>query len=95
MLCQVAGFAVLFRPRKKVMVLLTRIKGEDAHLATKLTKQKSLIKSHTDSIPRYKSHYSRADNPHHEYLTPNLTMTKLYSLYKEYCAEKGEHPISD
>ena len=55
----------------------------------------SVIKSHIDSIPRYKSHYSRADNPHREYLTPDLTLTKLYSLYKEYCAEKGEHPVSD
>ena len=53
--------------------------------------QVSVIKSHIDSIPRYKSHYSRADNPYREY----LPLTKLYSLYKEYCAEKGEHPASD
>ena len=89
-----AGFAMLFRPRKKVMGLLTRIKGEDTHLATKLTKQKSLSSSPI-LIPYLDISPTIPEQTILIVSTPDFTLTKLYSLYKEYCAEKGEHPVSD
>ena len=47
------------------------------------------VTDHIESFPKYKSHYSRHDNPHREYLSPELTLTKMYALYEEYCDEKG------
>ena len=47
------------------------------------------VKEHIESFPKYKSHYSRSDNPHREYLSPELTIAKMYTLYKESCNEKG------
>ena len=48
----------------------------------------AFIKSHIDSFPRYQSHYSRQDNPHRKYLSPELSVTKMYLLYKEKCREE-------
>lgn len=44
------------------------------------------VKDHIESFPKYKT---RHDNPHREYLSPQLTLTKMYALYRDYCAEKG------
>jgi len=42
----------------------------------------ALIKEHIQSFPQYQSHYSRASNPHRKYLSPQLTISKMYVLYK-------------
>ena len=41
------------------------------------------VKEHIRSFPQYQSHYSRADNPHRQYLSPELTITKMYRLYRQ------------
>ena len=41
------------------------------------------IKQHISSFPRYQSHYSRQDNPNRKYLSPTLSIAKMYSLYQE------------
>ena len=43
------------------------------------------VKEHIESFPKYRSHYSRQDNPNRSYLSPALSVTKMYSLYKEKC----------
>ena len=53
------------------------------------------IKAHINNFPRYKSHYSREDNPHRQLLSPSLTLQKMYLLYKEQCEEEGTSAASD
>ena len=54
-----------------------------------------LVKEHILSFPQYQSHYSRADNPNRKYPSPDLTISKMYSLYKEWCAEKEKIAVSE
>ena len=54
-----------------------------------------LIKEHIQSFPQYHSHYSRANNPHRIYLSPELTISKMYVLYKERCVGKEKTPQSE
>ena len=37
----------------------------------------SFVKEHIQSFPKYRSHYSRSDNPNKHYLNPDLTITKM------------------
>lgn len=39
------------------------------------------VKHHINKLPRYKSHYRRAES-HSEYLPPEMTLQKMYNLYK-------------
>ena len=55
----------------------------------------SLIKEHIDSFPQYESYYSRIDNPNRKYLCPDLTIAKMYSMYKDTCCDRGEEPASE
>ena len=55
----------------------------------------ALIKEHIQSFPQYQSHYSRASNPHQKYLSPQLTISKMYVLYKEWCVGKEKTPQSE
>ena len=43
-------------------------------------------------FPCYQSHYSRQDNPNRKYLSPDLSISKMYALYKE---EQGEQAVSE
>lgn len=53
-----------------------------------------LVREHILSFPQYQSHYSRTDNPNRKYLSPDLTISKMYYLYKEWCTEKETTPVS-
>ena len=53
-----------------------------------------LIKAHINSFLKYKSHYSRSDNPHKNYLSPDLSIDKMYRLYKEKCDKESATPVS-
>lgn len=53
------------------------------------------IKVHIKSFPRYKSHYSRKDNPNREFLTPSLTLQTMYRLYKDRCEQDNTRPASE
>ena len=48
-----------------------------------------VVKEHIEMFPRYRSHYSHKANPHREYLSPDLTVTKIRSLYQDFC--KNNH----
>ena len=67
-------------------------RGRHEHEPANKTDQETVdsVKAHINSIPRYKSHYSRKDNPHREFLNPYLSIQKMYQLYKEKCEENTQ-----
>ena len=46
-------------------------------------------------IPAYTCHYCRMDNPHRRYLSPGLSLAKLYFLYHEHCVKECLTPASE
>ena len=48
-----------------------------------------------DSFPKYESHYTRSHQVSRKYLSPDLTVAKMYELYTEKCEEKGEEPLKE
>ena len=55
----------------------------------------AFVKAHIDRFPKYESHYSRSDNPNRNYLSPSLSVSTMYDLYKSACAEENETPVSE
>lgn len=49
--------------------------------------------SHIKMFPRYRSHYSRSQNAASRYLSPDLNIKKMYSLYCEWCLELDKSPV--
>lgn len=54
---------------------------------------KKFVITHINMFPKYKSHYSRKDNPNTKYLSGELSINKMYKLYEEFCFEKQEAPV--
>ena len=54
----------------------------------------AFIRQHIESFPVYESHYSRNDNPNRRYLSPDLSVSKMYQLYQEECKKKGVRSVS-
>ena len=52
----------------------------------------AFVKAHIDRFPKYGSHYSRSDS---NYLSPSLSISNMYDLYKSACAEENETPVSE
>ena len=59
------------------------------------TTRLNIIDAHIESFPQYTSHYSRHDNPHRRYLSPELSITKMYELYREFCTGSGYTPVTE
>ena len=53
------------------------------------------VKAHIEKFPKYESHYSRKDNPNRFYLSPSLSISIMYELYKSACTEANEAPVSE
>lgn len=53
------------------------------------------VREHINAFPVYTSHYSRADNPDRKYLSPHLSISKMYHLYKEECTRDGRSTVSE
>ena len=51
------------------------------------------VREHINTFPVYTSHYSRADNPDRKYLSPHLSISKMYHLYKEECTQEGRSTV--
>lgn len=49
------------------------------------------IKQHIRSFPTFKSHYSNSDR---QYLSPDLSVTKMFDLYKEECQVENRRACS-
>ena len=57
--------------------------------------RRKLVMEHIQMFPRYTSHYSRKSNLNTRYLSPELNIKKMFSLYKEYCTEKNATPVKE
>ena len=58
------------------------------------------IKVHIKSLPRYKSHYSRKDNPHWEFLSQSLSIKKILQHHQvgsiaKYSMNTLTYPLED
>lgn len=59
----------------------------------KSSEQAQFVRSHIESFSTVESHYCRKDSKK-EYLSSDLSVTKMYNLYKEKCDEKSHTPVS-
>lgn len=57
--------------------------------------RRTLVMEHIQMFPKYTSHYSRKSNLNTRYLSPELNVKKMFSLYKEYCTEKDATPVKE
>ena len=53
------------------------------------------VKEHIKKFTCYESHYSRQNNPNRMYLSPTLSIPKMYRLYKEHCSENDLVAVSE
>ena len=53
------------------------------------------VREHTNSVPKYQSHYSRADNHNRKYLSSDLNIGKMYMPYKEFCCSQSMSSVSE
>lgn len=61
--------------------------------ATKIPNaQKQLVMDHINMFPKFQSHYTRLDNPHRQYLDPELNVKKMYEAYVVWCKNKNLKP---
>lgn len=67
------------------------------HVPANKTTEEDLasVRQHIEMLPKYRSHYSRADNPNREYLSPELSIAKLHTLYREQCTSNGKRAVGD
>ena len=56
---------------------------------------KEAVRQHIATFPTYESHYSRTDNHNRRYLSPYLTVTKMYQLYREQCTQNACRHVSE
>ena len=59
----------------------------------KTAEERDKVVSHIKGFPLYESHYSRRDTDK-QYLPPNLTLSKMYSMYTEHCTTQSLKPVS-
>ncbi|CAG9835420.1 unnamed protein product [Diabrotica balteata] len=57
------------------------------------TERETQVKLFIQKIPSYKSHYCREKGSHRKYLSPDLSMGKLYMLYKTETVNPVSHYI--
>jgi len=55
---------------------------------------KKVIRRHISSFKTVESHYCRQSTDR-QYLPSELSVSKMYRMYKEYCAKKGEIPAKE
>ncbi|CAH0564506.1 unnamed protein product [Brassicogethes aeneus] len=72
-------------------------RGKHANRPLKLTdEQKQSVRRHIDLIPKYQSHYSRADNMAKMYLNCDMTIAHLYKkFYVPWCEEQNIVPVKE
>ncbi|XP_077288111.1 uncharacterized protein LOC143912688 [Arctopsyche grandis] len=62
----------------------------------KITEDKLLeVRAHINSFPMYKRHYSHKSAPHRKYLSPELSVSKMYSLYKDKITSDGGQTVKE
>ena len=52
------------------------------------------VREHINQFPVERSHYSRSQNPNRQYLSLELSIMKMYELYKIWCEAGNKNPVS-
>lgn len=79
-----------FLKKKKKNPSPKDIRGKHTNRPSKISDEILFqIKTHIQSFPRLISHYNRHDNNEKRFLSPELSISKMYNLY----LEKHEHDI--
>ena len=52
------------------------------------------VKEHINQFTAEYSHYSRHDNPNRQYLAPDLSINRMYQLYRDWCFERHYDAVS-
>ena len=52
------------------------------------------VHDHIKSIPKYRSHYSRVQNPERVYLGSEMNITQLYEHYVQHCFKENIQAVS-
>ena len=73
----------------------TRIKEDAMTQRTRQMPQGWISLMHTSSLPQYTRHYLCHDNSHRRYLSPELSITKMYELYHEFCTGNSHTPVTE
>lgn len=104
--CKEAIMSMLSIGRKKIDLIRDQISaGRSApkrdergrhHNRTNQTSEekRNSVAEHIKSFPSEMSHYSRNKNPNRLYLSPWLSIRKMYQLYQEKCAGEKTVPVS-
>lgn len=53
-----------------------------------------IVRDHIASFPTNSSHYSRTSNPNRRYLSPLLSIAKMYDLYRTKCIDESKSPVT-
>lgn len=75
----------------KTVVLKLDARGKHVPTNKRSNDDVDFIIEFLNSIPRYKSHYTRVHNPNKEFFPPGLNKTKLYGLYTSNCSEESKN----
>lgn len=68
-------------------------RGKSANSGRRLSEEKrDMIKDHINSFPAVESHYCRSTTSR-KYLDSNLSLVKMYALYKEKCLTENLEPV--
>ena len=72
-------------------------RGEGPPAVTISDARVEVAKEHIEKLPTVSSHYTRAKSPNRKYLTQDLNIKKLYTLYQDYATENYPdlEPVSE
>ena len=76
--------------KRSVVPLVTDKRGRHASHRVISTEQLNDVRSHIQSFPRYRSHYTRRDSVDRTYLNPGLNLSIMYNLYIDKCKENNK-----
>lgn len=76
-------------------VCLTDGRGHHLNHIKAPDEDKDIIRNHIKMFPVNNSHYSRNDTSRKYFLNPDLSVSKMYQLYKTHCAENNHNIFSE
>lgn len=104
-ICKIALMNIFQVKRKRIDLINAQVKegnvtakddgrGKHANRPNKIDDSiKENIKTHIKQFPSVQSHYSRSHNPYREYLSPTLSLAKMYRDYVNSLPQKEKDPM--
>lgn len=86
-------YSNVVQKKRETNIALTDKRGRHTPSNKMSESQIKFVLQHIRSFPKFKSHYSRAQNPNRRYLTISLNLKKMYQLYTEKCSEAKRPPV--